>query len=232
MEEGPAKRGQTLVDVALAALRRDLNEGVLAPGARIGLGETAAALGMSPIPVREALRTLASEGLVIALPQRGYRVPASTLEDLEDLYRLRLLLDPLATELAVPNLTDADLTAAEDALERLHAALVAGDWHAVRVANREFHFVLYAGSRSPWLVKLVSMLWDASERYQLDAGPGRGTPKQRREEHARILRACRARKAAAAAELMHAHLRRTLELARLSLTRVADGNVPAPARLQ
>jgi DNA-binding GntR family transcriptional regulator len=97
-----------LVALAAESLRDDVLAGVFAPGDRILLDAVASELGMSNIPVREALRTLATEGLVEAVPNRGYVVVAATAEDLEDTYRLRTMLEPLAVRVAVPRLTDAD----------------------------------------------------------------------------------------------------------------------------
>src|SRR5687768_7127360 len=98
----------TRVDVAISAIRHEILSGTLPPNGRVHINELAARLQMSPIPVREALRALASEGLLVAVPQRGYRVRATSTADLEETYRLRLLLDPLATRLAVPNLSPSD----------------------------------------------------------------------------------------------------------------------------
>ena len=204
----------TLVDLATRALRDELLAGRLPAGSRVHLGETAARLRMSPIPVREALRTLATEGLVVSLPHRGYRVPEANLADLEDTYRLRLVLDPMAIELAVPKLTADHLERAGRALAELEAGLRAGEWDRVRVANQEFHFAIYDAADAPWLLKLISMLWENSERYQRIASPGRGTPKQRIGEHRRILDAVRRRDAKEAAALTHEHLGRTYTMAR------------------
>lgn len=204
----------TLVDLATRSLRDELLAGRLPAGSRIHLGETAARLRMSPIPVREALRTLATEGLVLSLPHRGYRVPQANLADLEDTYRLRLVLDPMVVELAVPKLSSVHLERARRALAELAAGLRAGEWDRVRVANREFHFAIYEAAEAPWLLKLISMLWENSERYQRIASPGRGTPKQRIDEHRRILDAVRRRDAKQAAALTHEHLSRTYTMAR------------------
>lgn len=207
----------TLVDLATRALRDELRSGRMPPGSRIHLGETAARLGMSPIPVREALRTLATEGLVVSLPHRGYRVPEASLADLEDTYRLRLILDPLAVEIAVPKLTEEDLTRAEQALTALDETLRNGDWDGVRASNHEFHFAVYEAAGSPWLLRLISMLWESSERYQRLASPRRGTREQRIGEHRTILAACRERDGKRAAALTHEHLNRTYTMARQAL---------------
>src|SRR5690242_4657103 len=84
----------TLVERAAEGLRAEILDGTLAPGDRVHLADAAERLGMSMVPVREALRSLASEGLVYAVPQRGYRVSELSLDDLEDTYRLRVELDP------------------------------------------------------------------------------------------------------------------------------------------
>lgn len=207
-----AARRNTLVDLATQALRHELLMGELEPGSRIHLGETAERLRMSPIPVREALRTLATERLVIALPHRGYRVPEVSRADLEDIYRLRLVLDPMAVELAVPNLSADNLERARRALSALEEALRDEAWDRMRVANREFHFAIYEAADAPWLLKLISMLWENSEPYQRIASPGRGTAKQRIDEHRRILKAVRARDATEAARLTYEHLDRTFRM--------------------
>jgi DNA-binding GntR family transcriptional regulator len=218
MSEMTAAVGRnTLVDLAAETLRDELQSGRLTAGSRIHLGETAARLGMSPIPVREALRTLATEGLVVSLPHRGYRVPEANLADLEDTYRLRLILDPLAMELAVPKLTAVHLERAEQALARLGAGLKSGDWSAIRAANRDFHFAIYEASESPWLLKLITMLWETSERYQRLSTPYRGTTTQRKAEHVAILEACRSGDPRRSAKLLHEHLNRTYTMARKAL---------------
>lgn len=204
----------TLVDLAAEALRDELQSGRLEPGARIHLGDTASRLGMSTIPVREALRTLATDGLVVSLPHRGYRVPEVSVADLEDTYRLRLIVDPLAVDLAVPNLTEEHLARAEEGLTRLAAGLKANDWSATRAGNREFHFAIYEAAEAPRLVKVITLLWDASERYQRLTTPHRGTTAQRKGEHVAILEACRAGDASQAAALTHEHLHRTYAMAR------------------
>jgi DNA-binding GntR family transcriptional regulator len=203
----------TLVDLATQAIRQDLLAGELSAGSRIHLGETAERLRMSPIPVREALRTLATQGLVVALPHRGYRVPEVSLSDLKDIYRLRLVLDPMAVELAVPNLTAENLDQARSALAALEAGLRAEAWDRVRLANHRFHFAIYDAADAPWLLKMISMLWENSERYQRIASPGRGTPRQRIDEHRRILRAVAARDSTKAAKLTYEHLNRTYTMA-------------------
>lgn len=205
---------RTLSAAAASVLREEILTGRLAPGAHIPLTETAERLEMSVIPVREALQTLTSQGLVEQRPHRGYRVQAANLADLEDTYRLRLVLDPMAVGLAVPRLDVADLEQLEGSLTWLTQAQQRDDWEAHRRHHRAFHFGIYANAGSPWLTRFLQMLWDGSERYQRLSTKHRGTLPERVREHQLILEACSARDPAEASRRMYEHLSTTYESVR------------------
>jgi DNA-binding GntR family transcriptional regulator len=207
----------SLVDLAAESLREDVLSGTLAPGERILLDAVASELGMSNIPVREALRTLATEGLVVAMPNRGYVVAAATVEDLDETYRLRMMLEPLAVRLAVPRLSEADLDRAEGLLDALDDAFAEEDWPSYRVHHREFHFGIYERSNSPWLVRLTEMLWLNTQRYQRMTTRISGELEERAKEHRNILDACRRGAADDAADLTHDHLFRAKDKIRAFL---------------
>jgi DNA-binding GntR family transcriptional regulator len=206
-----------LVGVAAESLREDVLAGVFAPGDRILLDAVASELGMSNIPVREALRTLATEGLVEAVPNRGYVVVAATVEDLHDSYRLRMMLEPLAVRLAVPRLTAADIDSLGMQLDILDKASAEGDWPTYRVHHHEFHFHIYERSDSQWLVRLAGMLWLNTQRYQRMTTRITGELVERAKEHRNILDACRLGEAEGAADLMHDHLSRAEDTIRTFL---------------
>ena len=94
-----------------AALRAAILDGSLRPGQRVSQEEWAARVGVSQIPVREALRALAGEGLVTYRPRRGYIVTELDLAELEEVYALRRVLETEALQRGVPHATDADLKA-------------------------------------------------------------------------------------------------------------------------
>jgi DNA-binding GntR family transcriptional regulator len=196
----------TLVDRAVVGLRDEILEGRLAPGERVHLTEAAERLGMSVVPVREALRALAAEGWVVAYPQRGYRVAELSAEDFADTCRLRLTLDPLATELAAARMGSRELERLADALEDLFDAFGAGDQERYALAHQRFHFAIYEASGSAWLVRFIRMLWEHTARYQRLQVHREGLLEQRLEEHRAIRDACVAGDATRAAELMRAHL--------------------------
>jgi DNA-binding GntR family transcriptional regulator len=208
----------TLVERAARGLRAEILDGTLAPGDRVHLADAAGRLGTSMVPVREALRSLAAEGLVYAVPQRGYRVAEVSLDDLEDTYRLRVELDPMATRLAVERITDREIAAVRKAFDGLVAAYEAGDVERHGRFHRDFHFRIYEPCRSPWLLRFLTQLWENSIRYQRLSHRRRGSLQDRAEEHRRILEAVEARDAALAADRMREHL----ELTRRSAATFAD----------
>jgi DNA-binding GntR family transcriptional regulator len=222
---GPSTR--TLVEYASQQLREQILSGELGAGDRIRLDVIAQDFGISPIPLREALRTLAAEGLVKPLAHRGYSVAPLTVADLEDTYNVRLQLEPLAVRLAVPRLTKADLAALGESLDRLGQAFADGHWPDHRLHHRAFHFGLYERCDSSWLIRFTDMLWANSERYQRMTTQIRGQLAQREKEHRRILAAARAGDADRAAERMHQHLSASLSTLREYL--VAGKQLDAPA---
>jgi len=205
---------RSLADQAAVLLREEILAGSLQPGDRIHLEGTAARFDMSPIPIREALRMLASEGLVLPLPQRGYRVTAATVDDLDDTYRLRLMLDPMAVRLAVANFDEDDRVHLRECFGKLVESYKRDEWPSHRVHHRNFHFALYSKCGSPWLLRFVSMLWENSDRYQRLSRAGRGSPTQRLEEHRGIMHAALDGDAEEAAQRMEDHLRLTYRTVR------------------
>jgi DNA-binding GntR family transcriptional regulator len=210
---------QTLVDYAAGQLRESILSREFAPGEWIRLDALADSLGMSPIPLREALRMLASEGLMVQQPHRGYVVASASVADLQETYRLRLVLEPLAVSLAVPHLTDEDIAELGESVAAMTAAFGAGDWAAYRQHHRMFHFTIYNRSGSKWVVRFSEMLWLNAQRYQRMMMEMKGEFRRRNQEHKALLQACRARNAEEAAELMRNHLERALEAVETFLTK-------------
>lgn len=215
----PARERQTsvvstLVEHAVAVLRDAVISGEIPPRSRILIEETAARLGMSAIPVREALRTLASQGLVVPLPRRGYRVADLSAEDVDDTYRLRVILDPMAVRLAVPQLDPEALSDLDSAFDALVKAYRSKDPALTRQCHRAFHWAIYRHCGSQWLLRCLEILWENSERYQQASIPKRGTVEQRAAEHREILHGCHAGDAELAAESMRHHLDKTRDTLR------------------
>lgn len=212
-----ASSPKTLVDLAAERLRRDIVAGDLAAGERVNLEGASAKLKMSPIPIREALRILAAEGLVVPLRHRGYTVSHVTVADLEETYRLRLLLEPVAVQLAVPRIKRETIQQLARDLDRLEVAFERSQWAAHRRYHSAFHFGIYSRCDSPKLLRFIELLWLTSERYQRISTRLKGELDQRANEHRLILRACERGEASRAGELMRHHLTRAFSTIRASL---------------
>src|SRR4051794_30842183 len=152
--ETPAR---TLAQQAFATLHAAIIARELEPGMRLPIEELASQLGMSPMPVREALQQLASDGLVEFIPHRGARVAEVSTRDLLDIYEARLRLEPLAASHAAERLTDEDEADIVAAHSDLSAAIKQGAPEVWAIHTR-FHMAIYRASHSAWLVRLISPL--------------------------------------------------------------------------
>lgn len=149
-------RYETAQDLALGALRQAILEGILPPGARLRQEDLAETFGTSRIPIREALRVLAYEGLVQSEPYRGFSVTSLPgVEQIEEIYDLRTVLEGHAVRLAISLLTDADL----DDLRRIHDAMVREENEDRQFILREdFYLRLYSVTARPRLIEMIFRL--------------------------------------------------------------------------
>ncbi len=139
------------VDTTVRSLREQILSGDIPAGARLGEADLADRLAVSRTPVREALSRLAAEGLVVLVPNRGARVATWTADQLREIFDLRLAVEPVIVECAVPNLTGADLAVLDDLARRMRRLGRPGrnqDLDAIVELNRSFHstFVAAAGN--------------------------------------------------------------------------------------
>jgi DNA-binding GntR family transcriptional regulator len=182
---------RTAEEIAVTELRQAIVRGDLAPGATIKQSQTAQELGLSVIPVREALKTLASEGLVTYQSQRGYAVAELTSESIRSVFDVRNLLETEAERLAVARVGADDVAALRRAVQDQDAAADKGDAEAVIAANRRFHFVLFDLCGNPLLRRYVQQTWDTLEPYRV-VSYRRGVARQDMKRHDRIQREHRA----------------------------------------
>jgi len=212
----PADGARTLADVALAELKEAIVSGEIPPGTPIRLQEYVDRLQMSSVPIREALRFLEQKGLIERSPHRGVFVSPMSAQDLDDTYQIRLELESKALRMASEAMTDDDSARITELVERYAKASLAGD-SVARDLHGDIHMSLYELSGSKWLLLLLPMLWDNSERYRRLALPLRGTPEQRIEEHRQIVDAVAAGDPDRAETLLRTHLSNSFEAAIASL---------------
>jgi DNA-binding GntR family transcriptional regulator len=212
-----ASRRPTAQHRAAEALRTAILEGALQPGQRISQEAWAARVGVSLIPLREALRSLAGEGLVTYRTRRGYVVTELDIDDLEEVYALRRLLETEALRRGVERATDADVAALRAAADGCREAAAAGDVAAQLEANRLFHERLHGLAGSRPLSRLIDLLWDSTEAYRALYYALPGETDEADRAHAAIVGAVEARDVVRAVALQDAHRGRALTQLRLAL---------------
>lgn len=190
-------------DLIAEVLREAVSRGLLQPGQALSQAELAAEFGVSPIPVREALRRLEADGLVALRHNRGAFVAELTGDDVRELYEIRLPLELQALRLALPRLTDADLDRAGAILSQLDGVDEGSAW---TILDRDFHLALYRPCARPRLLELVGRLRNTTELYHSALTSVAQIYPTCQEAHRAILTACAAGRADAALLALEAHL--------------------------
>lgn len=184
-------------DRVYAELRRWLMVGRFLPGEPLTLRNLASELGVSPMPVRAALRHLIAEGGIEMLPNRTMRVPHMTRARLTELLSMRRTLEGMATAEACRKMTDADLRGIEKIHASLMRALKAKRGTEVLTLNQHFHFAIYTLARSWVLMPMIEALWLRAGPFMHLAQMSPGVMWDGRH-HAELMRALRRRDAASA----------------------------------
>jgi DNA-binding GntR family transcriptional regulator len=198
-EAGAAYVSKT--DMVAALIRELIITGELTTGEQLRQRDLAQRFGVSQTPVREALRRLESEGLVIGDNHRGFMVVEADEGSTEENFQIRAALESLGASLAAAKIDEAGVKRLEELNAQMQAA---GEGENARYAelNREFHLTVYEYAHSPLLMSLMRLLWAS-----LHGGPrGRRTHADSVRQHVEILDALRAGDAAAAASLTHRHI--------------------------
>lgn len=196
---------QTAHEYVREVLRRAILNGELVGGARLVQAELAATLDVSTTPIREALRDLASEGLVRFDRHRGAVVTELDVQDLHDIYEIRQILEPHAMRQAVPEVTDNLIVQ----LHKLHERMK-NDKHSATFVdlNRTFHMAIYEAGTSTRMLSILRGLEDAAVMYigaSLKKVPG--LRDQAIHDHGDILAAVEARDVEAAVTAISEHLK-------------------------
>lgn len=210
-----ARQGRSLVEDVYNAVRSEILFGRRLPSSRLPLNEIAEQHGVSLSVVREAVTRLASEDLVEATPQRGFRVCSLSLDHLHDLTWMRIQLETLALRQSISN---GDVSWEADLVAAHHRLAVTPMYFEDGTGNTEwltahgwFHAALAAASGSPILERLRHQLYDAAELYRMWSGnlPRHPTRPKVADEHKAIFEAALSRDADRAVDLMTRHLETT-----------------------
>ncbi len=183
-------------------LRADIISGTLAADSELRQQQLAARFGVSRMPVREALRSLEGEGLIILAPNKGATVAPLSVADLREVYEMRVAAETLALRLALPELSNAQIGRADAIQEKMEAAEVP----EFAALNAQFHKTLYVPCARPRLLSHIEMLSNAADRYLRITIASLDYADKSHREHRALLDACYSRNEAAAIECLTRHI--------------------------
>jgi len=212
--------GKTLSESAYDALRLDIVRGRLEPEAKLRIEELRQAYATGASPLREALNRLAGEGFVTTEGQRGFRVAPISLKDLQDITRLRIMLECEAIRESIRNGDDAweaNIVGAFHRLSKSDSTMAPGfsEWE---LRNQEFHEALIAACDSAWLLKFRHTLYEQHKRYRLISILEHDETRDVNAEHEAIMKAALDRDEATACAATESHIMRTVETTRLAFS--------------
>ena len=223
----------SLTESVYRAVRNDLVLSRVTPGTRLKTSALAQTYGVSLAAVREALTRLASEGLVEAEPQRGFRATALSAERLQDLTEVRIEIERMCICQSIARfnlLTDVRL---DQAMEKLltTATFDAEEHHVITdewsYAHIEFHEILVSGCRNRVLMQMRRQLFDQSEPYRFMSTSLRHNRQDVENDHRPLVNAVHARDAERASHLITEHIR---ESTRMLLSTRFSADLPASDR--
>lgn len=154
-------------DKAYRFIKDKIEAGEYSAGDRIVIHDIALQLGISDTPVREAMKKLASESLIKMESHKGARISSINIENLEEIFMIRLELETLACRMSVRNATEAEIAELEALVKKMDESLGCNDSESYVQYNTEFHNLLYYSSHSPVLIDIIKNLYSRSERSRM-----------------------------------------------------------------
>lgn len=220
--DGPITR-RSLHDEVVERIRDMIVEGDLAPGARVPERQLCERFGISRTPLREALKVLASEGMVQLLPNRGARVAALSAADIDELFEVMAGLESLAGELACRRIGKRDLAPIRRAHDAMVESFANGDLSSYFKLNQEIHRRIVDAAGNATLEQLHTALAGRVKRARFMANLSPERWRQAVEEHEAIIRALEGRDADGLAQILKMHLRKKAEVVKLALLEAPSG---------
>ena len=176
-----------LRDVVFNTLRQAILKGELAPGERLMEIQLAEKLGVSRTPIREAIRKLELEGLVLMIPRKGAEVAKISEKSLRDVLEVRRSLEELAIELACQRMTDEEIDQLEQRQNAFKNAIHKGNAMNIAETDEAFHDVIYLATDNQKLIQLLSNLGEQMYRYRVEYLKRSDFHQQLIDEHEEII---------------------------------------------
>ena len=192
-------------DFIASAWRNAIMQGQFKANQPLRQDHIAQELGVSKIPLREALVQLKAEGLVSFMPNRGAVVSELSANEVDEIFTMRIALETKALERAIPNLSSADLIRTKSVLEILEKEKDRTQWSEL---NWEFHATLYQASQMPRLLNTIETLHNNVTRYLIICLDRLSAQDISQKEHLAIFNACKRGNIDAAINQLTSHLRK------------------------
>lgn len=210
----------TLLERVVSRLREAILKREFKPGERLVQEELAEAIGVSRMPIREALRQLEKEGLVTLEPHKGAIVTPVTADDIEEIYFLRAMLEAMAVERSLPNLTGEDKRTLRELADVMEQAVADQDVEQFIQKNAEFHHLMRKGCRWRRAQMILEMLWHGFPPHTPSMLPGQ--MERSLSEHKEMLQLIENGDANQLSQVIRKHILRTGEAFKKHLDDAGD----------
>ena len=195
-----------LRDVVFNTLRKAILRGELKPGERLMEIQLASKLGVSRTPIREAIRKLELEGLVLMIPRKGAEVAQITEKNMQDVLEVRKALEELSVQLACERITPEQVEEMKMAAEDFRKVLKSGDVTKIAEADVKFHDIIFAATNNQRLITLLNNLREQMYRFRVEYLKQKECYPQLLEEHDKLIALISGGEVEEACELMGCHI--------------------------
>lgn len=203
---GKLENYKPLREIVFETLREAIITGQLKAGERLMEVQLAEEMGVSRTPVREAIRKLELEGLVVMVPRKGAYVADLSTKDIADVFEIRAALEALAAALACERITEEELEELERLLVKVAECAEKNDLETLIQVDTQFHDVLYRASRNDRLVQIINNLREQIQRFRTTSLATPGRMRETVEEHKALVEAIAARNVELAQRLAQEHI--------------------------
>ena len=208
----------TLADQVHASLRHAVIQGHLRPFSKLNQIELSKDLDVSERTVREALARLVSEGLVNRAPYKEFRVVGPSVDEIEEIFQMRALLEGWAMELAASEISQEELDQMRKLLPQIQAKISPEALVALQGENRQFHWIAISACRKNYLIQMLRRLWDQMLPYAFAEEDTESYVRQTQEDHVyhlQLMEALEAGDGKKAREILITHVHQSMEQLRL-----------------
>jgi DNA-binding GntR family transcriptional regulator len=204
---GPEYKGKT--EIVYEQVRKAILDGLIKPGDKLETDAIAAALSVSRMPVREAIKRLQLEGWVDVKPHKEVRVVSVTKAQIKDVFAVRAMLESLAAREAAGKISEAQINLLWQTYRNMEKLVQSGDTARQLTKNREFHEIIHKISENKVLQSMASSLFDSIERYRLQFLSLPLRPKEVLKDHLKLIEAIESHDMGSSEILMRRHIENT-----------------------